>query len=175
VGPSALLATGAEADDGVAISFRPLEAAMRTSAYVASVASIELEPVEVVAASVTIASACRRLDEVGALVVLEPFGIVTAEDIVRAIARGADISARLTDLQLERPVIVPADSEIADVLRVLVEEPDRRVVVVDAAARIAGRVTLRSVLAGRLRPSAWVDGLRLALHLEEMNSLEVGR
>jgi hypothetical protein len=137
------------------------------SPYAASLASIELEPVEMVAATSTIAFACRRLEAVAALIVPEPFGIVTATDIVRALANGADVSTRLTNLDLARPTIVPADAEIGEVLRLLLDEPSQAVVVVDSAAQIAGLATLRGVLVGRVRPSAWIDGLRLALHLHE--------
>ena len=105
------------------------------------------KPPATLAADRTITDAAQEMDRlaVGALVVVDPegrpVGIVTDRDLVlRAVARRADPAARVDSVMTTDLVVLPADADLRDALRIFERQPLRRLPLV-ADDRVVGMLT----------------------------------
>lgn len=98
--------------------------------------------------------AARRMQkaDVGSLVVLDldrrPVGILTDRDItLRCVAEGLDPEQTMVSAVMTAPAVcVPESTPIEDTLSRMVGIPARRLVVTDAAGRLAGILALDDVV-----------------------------
>ena len=140
-----------------------------------TLAEVVLERILYVRPTMTIAEAAARLAEgYGALILTEPLGAVTETDIVRAIARGRRTSInRWRTSRRSRLFLVAQDETPESGLRVLLDHPDRCVIVVDAAHDGIGRLTVAEVVKTLSSCPPWMHALQLALEPNEATLIAV--
>lgn len=95
----------------------------------------------------TIRAAAKQMnaDAVGALLVTDDgllVGIVTDRDlVVRGVANGVDVGARIDSMMSTDPVTIPATADLRDALKIFRTHPFRRLPVVDDD-RLVGMLTV---------------------------------
>jgi len=116
------------------------------------------DPIEV-APEDTLGEVAERMSEanVGAVVVKDYgrlIGILTERDMLKAMAARVHTSdARVREWMTEDPVTVPADTDVEDAARIMLEHGFRHLPVVDELAQVVGIASLRRV-AGATRATA---------------------
>jgi diguanylate cyclase (GGDEF)-like protein/PAS domain S-box-containing protein len=79
----------------------------------------------------------------------EPAGILTERDAVRLVADGVDLDAMTVGRAMSSPVVtVPAGTTLHRAAHLMRQERIRRMVVTDAAGRIAGLITQTDIIRG---------------------------
>lgn len=115
--------------------------------------------------SVLAAAQQMASQEVGTLVVTDsggrPIGIVTDRDlVVRCVAEGLPVAdTRVWEVMTGDPITVWEDTETDAALETMAEKEVRRLVVVDAAERAVGIVSLDDFLEGLMAASANIGKL----------------
>ena len=143
-------------------------------AFKRTLAEVVLERVLYVRPTMTIAEAATRLAEgYGALILTEPLGALTERDIVDAIPRGAGVDQPVADIATSRVFLVAQDETPESGLRVLLDHPDRCVIVIDAAHDGIGRLTVAEVVRTMSSCPPWMHALELALEPNEATLVAV--
>jgi CBS domain-containing protein len=108
----------------------------------------------------TLQSAAKYLsdDDIGAVAVfrgLEPVGILSERDIIRAVADNADLAdTEVKEYMTRSPVVVAEDANIGEAIAKMNEFGVRHILVMDGKGT-AGMVSMRDVLA--LMGSHWPE------------------
>jgi signal-transduction protein with cAMP-binding, CBS, and nucleotidyltransferase domain len=141
-----------------------------------TLAEVDFEPVIVVQPTMTIAQAARHLEAgCGALMLTMPLRVLTREDIVSAIADDAAPHAPVSTMVLQDPVVLAPTVQLWEAVRVLLDAPAQHFLVCDTSGSYVGLVTLDALMRSLLARPPWVDGLRLALRIEQLATTEVER
>jgi CBS domain-containing protein len=99
--------------------------------------------------------------------------VVTRADIVAAIADDAAPHAQLSTLHLQDPIVLAPSVPLWEAVRVVLDAPAQHFLVCDRSGSYVGLVTLDALMRSLLARPPWADGLRLALRLEELATMEV--
>jgi predicted transcriptional regulator len=94
-----------------------------------------------------------------------PLGEVTERDVVVALARGATAETRLCEIPRAAPEFLPSTATAEEAATIMIATGRRSLVVV-AAGRPLGVVTLSSVAGALWGGASWLGALRIALHIE---------
>lgn len=101
------------------------------------------------------------------IVMTEPPGLLTARDLVEAIAEGAPLDTPASDLRRQEPCCVGEETPVAGAVAAMLEHGERVVVVVDDRGHPRGLLSLAPAVSALLDEPPWLGGLRLALHIEQ--------
>jgi CBS domain-containing protein len=134
-----------------------------TVAPATPVGAVACPPPPAVARDTTLQEVARMLQRRRVPLVLVGEGdplVVTADDVVRALAGGAAPTTQIGEIAEARPVTVPAEVSVVAVVQLLAARQVTHVVLVDAAGDAVGSVGLQD-LAGFV--SGLVDRLMWAI------------
>lgn len=134
------------------------------------VGRLELAPAVALEPEATLADVAAALASQGVpavLVATEPPGLLTARDLVVAIADDLPLTTTARDLPLHEPCCVGEETTVAEAVVDMLEDGEQVVVVVDARNHPRGLLSLSAAIAALLSEPPWLGGLRLALHIEQ--------
>lgn len=134
------------------------------------VGRLALAPVVAVEPDATLTDVARALASKrvpAVLVATAPPGMLTARDLVEAIANEAPLDTPARDLPLHDPRCVGEETTVAEAVVDMLEDKEQVVVVVDAGNHPRGLLSLPAAIAALLSEPPWLGGLRLALHIEQ--------
>ena len=139
-----------------------------------TVAEVALRPIGRVSGLTTLGECARLLStRFDALIAFEPVRMISARDVVTAVARQQSAATPVDELDLEHAYCVPATTSLAEVLPSIIDSSSRRVIVQAADGRLLGRLTLAAVARGLFERSPWIDAFQFALHIERPARMEI--
>ena len=139
-----------------------------------TLAEVELQPIAEVTNTATMRD-CARMIDAGrsTLVVFDPARVISARDIVRAVAEGFTTDTPVHALPLERVFCMPETADIDQAFHSALAAPARRVIVQAADGRLLGRLTIAALLRALFTQRPWIDAFRFALRIESTNEMEM--
>ena len=138
-----------------------------------TLAEVELQSLAEVTDKATLRDCARLLDSGrSALIVLEPARVISARDIVRAVAEGFTSDTPVHALPLEHVFCMPDATDMDEVFHSALAAPARRVIVQAADGRLLGRLTIAALLRAVFAQRPWVEAFRFALHIENTTEME---
>jgi predicted transcriptional regulator len=134
-----------------------------------TLADIPLDPLVWVDADTSLADTARVLKEGGSdavLVATDPPTEFTESDVVAAIADGVAPATPIGSLARSRPLAIPIDTRVDELLDLMAGAGRRTLVVTDPAGRPVGTVTIATAIAVVVAGPPWLGALRIALQIE---------
>jgi hypothetical protein len=138
-----------------------------------TLANVELQPISEVPNEATLRDCARMLDAGrGTLIAFEPARVISARDIVRAVADGFTSDTPVHALPLEHVFCMPEATDLDQVFHAALAAPARRVIVQTADGRLLGRLTIAALLRAVFAQRPWIEAFRFALHIENTTEME---